>query len=265
MASRENHPESLQFVPCSFGSYLINEIIVVLDTSSGRLTDNQKQIETISGVVAALAVKPTRTGRSMITFTLSGKNCKAFDKVASTVQGLTGEQVELEVTRGSYMGKDEYCLTCVHGANSSTVGDTSRTNVTIAPTPGMERWHTRHGERASFRKLVVDYGDPELIAKFDALPWPEAPKEQMHQFLKAWSARPNKRKTQMQDYARSLGYSEDEIKQADKEFSKAGKSENEIIDHLQLNRSTEEVAKMQCERNKLSNQRIPDVSQCPTP
>ena len=74
---------------------------------------NQQQIETISGVVADLKVIPTRFGRKMVTFTLDGKQFKAFNEEASTVQTLNGERIKIEAKRGSYRGKPEYAVVSV--------------------------------------------------------------------------------------------------------------------------------------------------------
>ena len=172
---------------------------------------NQQQIETISGVVADLKVIPTRFGRKMVTFTLSGKNCKAFDKVAGTVQGLTGKQMELQVTRGYYAGKDEFCVICVHGANSSTVEDTSRTNVTVAPAPGMVRWHVRPGERDLFRSEIVKYGTARMLEIFDKLPHPDCSEEQWNELMKEFHENKKAHTEELRAHARSLGYSDEEI------------------------------------------------------
>ena len=74
---------------------------------------NQQQIETISGVVANLKLISTLYGRNMVTFTLDGKQFKAFDEEASTVQTLNGERIKVEAKRGSYRGKPEYAVVSV--------------------------------------------------------------------------------------------------------------------------------------------------------
>src|SRR5260370_2773420 len=92
---------------------------------------NQKQTETISGVVADLKVIPTRSGRNMVTFKLDGKMFKAFGDEASAVQTLNGEQVKIEAKRGSYRGKPEYSVVRIKstvGGREVSVSDT-RTDV----------------------------------------------------------------------------------------------------------------------------------------
>jgi hypothetical protein len=79
---------------------------------------NEKEI--ISGVVADLKVIPTRTGKSMVMFTVDRRNVKAFGDNAAALQSLNGEQVTLEVKRGSYMGKEEYAVISVAGRSAST-------------------------------------------------------------------------------------------------------------------------------------------------
>ena len=69
--------------------------------------------ETISGIVSDLKVIPTRTGTNMVTFVLGGKCCKAFGDIASTLQTLNDDQVEITAKRGSYRGKPEYAVVSV--------------------------------------------------------------------------------------------------------------------------------------------------------
>jgi hypothetical protein len=71
--------------------------------------------ETISGIVADLKVIPTQTGKSMVTFVIGDKCCKAFGDVAATLQTLNEEQVLITAKPGKYRGKPEYAVVSVKG------------------------------------------------------------------------------------------------------------------------------------------------------
>jgi hypothetical protein len=109
---------------------------MIADISAERRT--KMNHETFNGIVAGLKVIPTRSGKTMVTFAIGDKCCKAFGDVAATLQTLNEEQVQITAKRGAYRGETEYTVVSVKGTVDGrpvTVTDT-RSNAPVRGASG---------------------------------------------------------------------------------------------------------------------------------
>src|SRR5215467_3445384 len=74
----------------------------------------ENKTEVFSGLVTDLREIKTRTGLSMVTFSVSGKKCKAFAELAHTCAKLDGKEVQMEAKQGSFRGEKEYAIISVN-------------------------------------------------------------------------------------------------------------------------------------------------------
>lgn len=174
-----------------------------------------------AGCVADLKTIPTRTGRNMVTLTVSGRKCKAFGDLADTCAALDGEEVLIEAREGSFRGEKEYAVIAVKAkldGKEVSAKDTRRLPApqSVAPTgptpAGMVRWHVRPGERERFRAEIVKYGNARMLEIFDKLPHPQCRQEEMIELLEEIRKVERAYAQELHDHALGLGFTEDEIR-----------------------------------------------------
>ncbi len=179
-----------------------------------------QETKVLTGVVSDLKVIPTRTGRSMVTLTVSGRKCKAFGNLADTCAALDGEQVQINAREGSFRGEKEYAIISLKATvDGQEVSATDTRTVPAAqsvpprgPVPaGMVRWHARPGERAQFRSEIVKYGNARMLEIFDRLPHPVCKEEEWAELIEEMRKHEKAHAEELRNYARSLGYTEEEI------------------------------------------------------
>lgn len=176
--------------------------------------------ETISGIVTDLKVIPTRTGRSMVTFTVSGKKCKSFGDVADACAPLEGKEAKIHAKEGSFRGEKEFAVISVEATvNGQEVSAKDIRQVParkfVPPTEpareGMVRWHVRPGERERFRSVIVKYGTARMLEIFDKLPHPDCSQEQWSELMKEYCDKEKADAEVLRAHARRLGYTDEEI------------------------------------------------------
>ncbi len=84
-------------------------------------------IEKISGRVENLKQIATRTGRTMVVFSIGRKPFKAFGDLADALAALENEQINVTAQRGQYKGALEYAVRTVNATVDGTAVDMADT------------------------------------------------------------------------------------------------------------------------------------------